>query len=250
MVQHSYKRIESLECGRTGKFICKIDRLGTIFANSRIFSSHKHAGRAIDENSPCDFCSRLFFTSPHGFSMYLRPFTFGSDIGEGKFGSIFLASSARNFDGTLPWLFQSIIGVSSINQNELAYKWKKNSCKQTQHHLFSKTDFKIQQCECRSCPVYVTQVRSITFYCFCMEWIFRGATPKNESLKPNLAKKTWLLQLYRFQRSFWCWCAVTLHENGQSLHSKLHPREATMILSHLVKTLHFLLTPFVGNTSG
>ena len=124
-MQHSYKRIESLECGRTGKFICKIDRLGTIFANSRIFSSHKHAGRAIDENSPCDFCSHLFFTSPHGFSMYLRPFTFGSDIGEGKFVSIYLASSARNFAGTLPWPFPSIIEVRCINQNEPAWKWKK-----------------------------------------------------------------------------------------------------------------------------
>ena len=45
----------------------------------------------------------------------------------------------------------------------------KNISQQTQKRLFSKTDFKNQQCEYKSCPVKVTQVSSITLPRFCTE---------------------------------------------------------------------------------
>ena len=47
---HLYDRMKCLECGRTGKVICKIDRLSTIFDNARVFGSRKRVDKAVDEN--------------------------------------------------------------------------------------------------------------------------------------------------------------------------------------------------------
>ena len=70
-----------------------------------VFNSRKHADKTVEENSPCDFCSPLFYRNLHGCLIYLRLFLYGCDTGGGKFVSNFSALSPGNFDGTLPWPF-------------------------------------------------------------------------------------------------------------------------------------------------
>ena len=123
-LQHLYQRIKSLECGRNGQYIWRVNNFLSIFANARCLSERKKRSEVVDENSSAfDFCSPLFYTSPQGYLMYFRFFPFGTDGAEGRFASIFIALSPGEYDGILKWPFMSVIEVSCINQEEPAKKW-------------------------------------------------------------------------------------------------------------------------------
>ena len=126
---------------------------------------------------------------------------------------------------------------------------RKNQSKQAQHHLFPKKEVKIQQFECKSCPANVTHVRLKTFPFLLWNRFFPEATIQKRSfLSPHSAKKTWLLQLCRLQQFFWCWCAVSIRDNGPSLRWNLHQMEATMIFSPFNKSYNFLFDTVCENT--
>ena len=71
-VMHLHERIKSLDCGRNGRLLWKISGFSTIFDNAKIQETRKQKNRAVDSNSPCDFCSPLFYTAPQGYLMYMR----------------------------------------------------------------------------------------------------------------------------------------------------------------------------------
>ena len=137
--------------------------------------------------------------------------------------------------------------VVSIKMNRQTNGHKK-SFRSTTKSLVFKGRFKNQQCECRSCPVHVPQVRSETSsFWHEMNFCLRQQLKK---LLNDFSKKTSLLLLLcSFQPTFSCWWAVTLSENRQSQQWKLHQREPTLISYYLVATIYFFLIQFVSGTT-
>lgn len=122
-VMHLHERIKSLDCGRSGRLLWKISGFNTIFDNAKIQETRKQKNRTVDSNSPCDFCSPLFYTAPQGYLMYMRLYPYGCDSAVGKYVSLFVALSPGEFDGVLPWPFTSTIEISILNQDDLSDKW-------------------------------------------------------------------------------------------------------------------------------
>ena len=122
-VMHLHERIKSLDCGRNGRLLWKISGFSTIFDNAKIQETRKQKGLRVDSNSPCDFCSPLFYTAPQGYLMYMRLYPYGCDSAVGKYVSLFVALSPGEFDGVLPWPFASTIEISMLNQDDLSDKW-------------------------------------------------------------------------------------------------------------------------------
>ena len=122
-VMHLHERIKSLDCGRTGKLIWKISGFSTIFENAKSVESRKQRGVKVDSNTPCDFCSPLFYTSPNGYLLYMRLYPYGCDSAVGKFMSLFVALSPGEYDGILPWPFRATLEISLLSQEEPNEKW-------------------------------------------------------------------------------------------------------------------------------
>ena len=122
-VLHLHERIKSLDCGRTGKLIWKISGFSTIFENAKRIESRKQRGVVVDSNTPCDFCSPLFYTSPHGYVFYMRLYPYGCDSAVGKFMSLFVALSPGEYDGILPWPFRATLEISLLSQKEPHENW-------------------------------------------------------------------------------------------------------------------------------
>ena len=122
-VMHLHERIKSLDCGRNGRLVWKISGFSTIFNNAKVQETRKQKNQRFDSNSPCDFCSPLFYTAPQGYLMYMRLYPYGCDAAVGKHMSLFVALCPGEFDGVLPWPFTSAIEISILNQDDLCDKW-------------------------------------------------------------------------------------------------------------------------------
>jgi len=108
------ERIKSVEFGRQGNYIWRITGFRTVFNNAK--DAHNDKDR-VSPYSPTDFCSPLFYTSQHGYCMYLRCFPYGADAAIGKSLSLFVSLSPGDYDGILPWPFHKMIEIGLISQN-------------------------------------------------------------------------------------------------------------------------------------
>ena len=82
-------RLEKLETGeqprdwKRYKIIWKVENFFVIFNNAKLFEETKNKNDT-DPNLARDFCSTAFLSKPHGYSLFIRAFTYGCGPALGK----------------------------------------------------------------------------------------------------------------------------------------------------------------------
>ena len=74
--------------------------------------------------------SDLFYTHPHGYTMYLRVDANGSGDGRGTHASVFVCMARGEFDNHLKWPFQGRITIRLLNQLD-----NRNHCEETMNFI-------------------------------------------------------------------------------------------------------------------